>query len=479
MREPGFVSRAVSVGGPFESQGRFVVTAPAYAPQYAQLYFCRLVALRESVSKAARASWGDARPGLAYAERVLGAAGRDGKVGGESVAVGLVFRDLPGKPSILREYKREGGGLIPAPPRRERSYAEGGDARVVLEDETGRFAIDVSDVPEFGNIATGFVVAVRGREVKETGAFRVSHVVCAGLAPQVPLASLPLLPGDRFVCVVSGLGFGGVRSQSLPAELLLEYLRGNVGGGDAEDSCGEIVQLIVAGGCIAPAEREERPSRDAMTTSVFEKAGKEVGGTSAIVLVDRFLTAAAATLPTAVMPGEDDPVNYMLPQQPLHRSLLPSASREANLQRVTNPSEAHFDGRVFLGSAGQNVHDFAYYNADTSPGGKFAKQSALPTMEVMMSNRHMAPTAPDTLGVYPFTENDPFVIDSTPHVFYAGNQSAFESKLLQRAEEGGKDLSTRLVCVPRFDQTGVAVLVNLRTLGCTTISFCQDVMMEK
>lgn len=471
------MSRAVSAGGPVEAGQRFVVTAPAYAPQYAQLYFCRLLALRAPVSAAARAAWGDPRPGLAYAERVLGAAGRDGAADGESVAVGLVFRDLPGKPSILREYAREGGALIPAPPRREGSYAvDGENARVVLEDETGRFALDVSDVPEFGSIATGFVVAVRGREVKETGAFRVSHVACAGLAPQAPLASLSALAGDRFVCMVSGLGFGGERSPSLPAELLLEYLRGNVGAGDADDACGEIVQLIIAGGCVAPPEKEERSSPDAMAASVFEVAGKEVGGTSAIVLVDRFMTAAAATLPTAVLPGEDDPVNYMLPQQPLHRSLLPSASREANMQRVSNPSEAHFDGRVFLGSAGQNVHDFAFYNADTSPGAKFATQSALPAMEVMMMNRHMAPTAPDTLGVYPFSERDPFVVESSPHVFYAGNQACFESKLLRGGVQSAKkEVSTRMVCVPRFDETGVAVLVNLRTLDCSTVSFCEKV----
>lgn len=469
--------RAEFARGPAEAGQRFVVSAPAYAPQYAQLYFCRLLALRGPVGAAARAAWGGPRPGLAYAERVLGAAGRDAAGDGESVAVGLVFRDLPGKPSILREYAREGGALIPAPPRREGAYADGGEARVVLEDETGRFALDVSGVPEFRDVATGFVVAVRGREVKETGAFRVSHVACAGLAPQAPLAALATLPGDRFVCLVSGLGFGGERSPSLPAELLLEYLRGNVGVGDAEDACGEIVQLIVAGGCVVPPERQERSAPDVLAASVFEVAGKEVGGTSAIVLVDRFMTAAAATLPTAVMPGEDDPVNYMLPQQPLHRSLLPSASREANLQRVTNPSEAHFDGRVFLGSAGQNVDDFAFYNADTAPGGKFESQSALPTMEVMLKNRHMAPTAPDTLGAYPFSERDPFVIESTPHVFYAGNQAAFESKLLRGVSEGcTKEVSTRLVCVPRFDDTGVAVLVNLRTLDCTTVSFSENVL---
>lgn len=37
----------------------------------------------------------------------------------------------------------------------------------------------------------------------------------------------------------------------------------------------------------------------------------------------------------------------------------------------------------------------------------------------------MAPTAPDTLGAYPQQEQDPFVIEEAPHVFFAGNQDKF------------------------------------------------------
>ena len=46
----------------------------------------------------------------------------------------------------------------------------------------------------------------------------------------------------------------------------------------------------------------------------------------------------------------------------------------------------------------------------------------------MLVWRHMAPTAPDTLDVYPALHADPFVIDASPHVFFAGNQAAFAAK---------------------------------------------------
>jgi len=45
-----------------------------------------------------------------------------------------------------------------------------------------------------------------------------------------------------------------------------------------------------------------------------------------------------------VMPGEFDPTNYTLPQQPLHRCMLPLSSAYPTLQLVTNPYQADMDG---------------------------------------------------------------------------------------------------------------------------------------
>ncbi|RLV76318.1 hypothetical protein DV515_00017101 [Chloebia gouldiae] len=50
------------------------------------------------------------------------------------------------------------------------------------------------------------------------------------------------------------------------------------------------------------------------------------------------------SVPVDVMPGEFDPTNYTLPQQPLHRCMLPLASAYATLRLVTNPYQASLDG---------------------------------------------------------------------------------------------------------------------------------------
>ena len=57
--------------------------------------------------------------------------------------------------------------------------------------------------------------------------------------------------------------------------------------------------------------------------------------------------------------------------------------------------------------------------------------SGVEAMELCLKYRHLAPTCPDTLTCFPFDQSDPFVLEDTPHIFFAGNQPCFDTRLLQ------------------------------------------------
>lgn len=541
----GFRRRASAKHSGPETWSRFVLKNPSYAPQYSQLYFCRLQALRSAAIAAARRKWGREHDEMRYADRVL-AAGDSPDM--DIVVAGILFHDLKAKPSILGEYGKTTLDLIPAPPARTlNSYVgDGEDERAIIEDETGRFALDMTNnsshlVKELRGLVTGVIIAVRGRENGNTGSFVLKGIATAGPAPQPPL---PDLSADSYVCIVSGLRLGDPRKPTVATELFLEYLRANLG--DESDQCfsSKIVHLIVAGNCVCPMLKS---SRSSSTSAALLKPHMPVDGAqrlevaAPIVLADRFLTAAASALPVSVMPGENDPVNYLLPQQPIHRCLLPSSSRQRNLHRVTNPYECTFDDRLFLGTSGQNVNDFVLYDPDAAiavaratedeplgsserhyesqppsnqsgvrekhavgdrvnrsskdaDGEEQTRQDSainsmdadtgritLGILQTLLDNRHVAPTAPDTLGSYPFYDSDPFVLEKTPHVFFAGNQPRFATKVWKAETGTEKDVehqtelrNVRLVSIPRFDKSGIAVLLNLRTLECSTMHFSNE-----
>ena len=146
------------------------------------------------------------------------------------------------------------------------------------------------------------------------------------------------------------------------------------------------------------------------------------------------------------------------------------------------------DGVRVLGTSGQPIDDMQRYNlASALACCQFKLSLALLTLCVPTFHRslpgddrlhtlqrtlefqHLAPTAPDTLGCYPFADRseDPFMIRTCPHIYFAGNQPRFESTLVE--DPAGQRV--RCILVPDFQVEHTCVLVNLRTLECRPMSF--------
>lgn len=86
-------------------------------------------------------------------------------------------------------------------------------------------------------------------------------------------------------------------------------------------------------------------------------------------------------------------------------------------------------------------------------------------------------------GCYPYYHTDPFLIEGElPHVYFAGNQLHLQSKLIEherhQTENDDMDDSvarkTLLISIPKFSETGICVLINLRTLDVEPIVFEAD-----
>ena len=71
-----------------------------------------------------------------------------------------------------------------------------------------------------------------------------------------------------------------------------------------------------------------------------------------------------------------------------------------------------------LGTAGQGVDDVYRYST---------QEGRLSILEYTLRWAHLFPTAPDSLGCFPYQHEhtDPFVLRDCPHVYFAGNQPKF------------------------------------------------------
>ncbi|CAJ1908814.1 unnamed protein product [Sphenostylis stenocarpa] len=360
----------------------------------------------------------------------------------ECVIVGTLYKHMKLKPCILDEYSKQ-KSVVPLVQPRNFVHS---DDYLVLEDESGRVKLNGNIIPP-SEYVTGIVVALLGKE-SGAGDFLVQDVLDAGLPPQI---EFPLKSGeDKYVVLVSGLSVGSSSSNPLQFQLLVDHITGHLGDEKEQSIASQIVRLIFAGNLV------EIPQR---LLNGQNLASKDLARISEPIReLDILLSQIAAGLPLDIMPGPSDPANFSLPQQSLHRCLFPGSSMYNTFRSCTNPHCFELDNVRFLGTSGQNVDDLDKYSD---------AKDKLEFMERTLRWRHLAPTAPNTLGCFPYTKRDPFFIESCPHVYFVGNQDKFETRVIK----GSEGQLVRLVCVPKFSETGVAVMLNIRDLECHALSF--------
>ncbi|PPD82020.1 hypothetical protein GOBAR_DD21051 [Gossypium barbadense] len=415
--------------------------------QYSQIYFARLHMMRTLLYSLVP-NWKSHLPVLELKE------------GKECIIFGTLYKHMKLKPCILDEYSKE---RSVAPLIKPHNFMHQDDY-LVLEDESGRVKLGGTKLSPSVYV-TGVVVALHGKETS-AGAFFVEDVLEAGLPPQIkrPLKSRE----DKYVVFVSGLSIGRSSSNPLQFQLLVDHITGHLGDEEEQGLAAEIVHLVIVGNSVEISRGllngQNLASKD---QSRLCEPFKELD----ILLTQVFSShhcddqhfKIAASLPLDIMPGSSDPANFALPQQPLNRCLFPGSTTYNTFRSCTNPHCFELDSIRFLGTSGQNIDDLTKYSE---------AKDKLDFLERTLRWRHLAPTAPNTLGCYdavmqhiiyyrnqvagcyPFTDRDPFLIDSCPDVYFVGNQEKYETCLLK----GLEGQLVRLICIPRFCETGVAVV---------------------
>ena len=163
-----------------------------------------------------------------------------------------------------------------------------------------------------------------------------------------------------------------------------------------------------------------------------------------------------------------------------------------SINLVTNPHQFDINGLTFLGTSGQNIRDMLL-NSET-PEDLQEEDKSLSKIKQSLEMRHLCPTAPDTLRVYPFKESDPFVINSQnnssnldlnqdengpdqslytqcPHVYFAGNMQNYKEELITQNKGKQNMQFVKVISLPTFSLTHSIVLLDLETMQSYEVKF--------
>lgn len=411
-----------------------------YDMQFYKMYQYRLNVLRNRVESCCQSKW-NSEFRLQGRKVVKKSKVLDIQAGEPCWCIGTVYCEMQYKPNILQEIVDDTYGA----PDLIKSYTDPeGTDEIMLDDESGRVIL-VGELVRKTPFVSGTVVGILGMEA-DAGTFQVLDICYPQALPQ---KSLPPLPGKK-IALISGIN-ATPRSPilSLRMQLLQDALTGEL---STNSGLNEVSRCIILGNSLNPGE-----NRQDLPGSLRE--------------FTPFLSNILKSLPVDLLPGENDPSDRSLPQQPLHKALFDDAlSPYFDLENadifhsVSNPYWFDIEGLQLLATSGQQINDITKYVIPFYEETKSLKGDTidhrLDLAEATLKWQNIAPTAPDTLWCYPYSDNDPFILKEWPHVYIIGNQPEFGYRKTQL--EGAVEVL--IVSVPEFSTTGQYLVLDLDSL---------------
>jgi len=422
---------SVAAAGSQRGKGRYMNLDCGSWGQYHGLYCARMRQLGPVAMREARELWGGMVQPQSFLADLTGY--RKSLECGEVVMVGILCKELKGRPNVIDQYKDVNvvGSLGEGSASEAAQRLCGDDDILWLEDTQMRVQL-IATPDQTSNLVTGIVAAVRGTATSD-GKFTLK-ALCFGTARCPPPLPSQAAEGDGaagpFLALVSGLAFGRevenprlAMSRSRAIDFLL--------GGKEATSQVAVQHLIICGGTLSAG----------LQGASLKHALREA---------DESLFKLACTLRVDLMPGRGEPTSLSLPQLPLHPHLFQRIRDCKDFRSFGNPYDSQVQGLSLLGHSGQPVEDILRCTRLRSP---------VHALATCLEASHLAPTAPDTLPTQPFVGSDPFVMGEQPHVLFSGGHNRPEHEWHSSARGSG---GTVVVAVPDFHQHPAVVLVNLR-----------------
>jgi DNA polymerase delta subunit 2 len=243
--------------------------------------------------------------------------------------------------------------------------------------------------------------------------FEVKEWLFYECGPEVPLKSIDSSP---LVVFMSGLDLGNPENAAPSLDLLQQWIYGNIEMPDDLNPA-NVVRVVIAGNSLRACAPKVQKNMSALTLRTIDT--KDM--LTSLKLLDSIISEMSQSVNVDLMPGEFDPSNHMLPQQPFHHCMFPKSAVNRTFNGVPNPYQFEIEGRLTLGTSGQNIDDIMKYSNVDDP---------IKCLENSLKWSHIAPTCPDTLPCYPYYDEDPFIINQCPHVYFcAQNDARFKTEV--------------------------------------------------
>jgi len=143
------------------------------------------------------------------------------------------------------------------------------------------------------------------------------------------------------VALVSGLNVGSKSSNQLSVQLMSDFLTGQLGSFEDQQEAAQVGHVIFVGNNLS----DEIEVKDPQKSQKFRgKSDQYVASTEFLHQLDDIFFELSTHMTVDVMPGEKDPSNYTLPQNPLFRGMFPRSATLGSFTTISNPQSFQVEG---------------------------------------------------------------------------------------------------------------------------------------
>ena len=356
-----------------------------------------------------------------------------------------------------------------------------------LEDSSGRVKIDSKSNLNIDEFVTGIPVAFKG-QLNNKEIFVVNEYLFYRLEEKITNTPMDVelntpKENQNLILFISNLKIGNPNEienglGGIARSMLVDFIQNNNLTESLSNISSRIKRVIFVGAsAYVNYKIEELDKGSFIKAEEYKKEFNKI--IENYTSLDKYLNLLSSYIQVDLMNNIEGNDGVYFPQNPNGQFLFLENIRNINaktLNLVENPyifdiySYKLKDKKYFLGTSGENINCIMQYTSISEP---------LIAMEKTLEWGHLAPLAPDTFRIYPFTEKDPLLLEKIPDMYFISGKNEFKMKKVEFNYDEDSKKSVTLMELPDFSSTFKGIVYNIDDDSINEINFSQNLSFNK
>ena len=356
-----------------------------------------------------------------------------------------------------------------------------------LEDSSGRVKIDSKSNLNIDEFVTGIPVAFKG-QLNNKEIFVVNEYLFYRLEEKITNSPMDVelntpKENQNLILFISNLKIGNPNEienglGGIARSMLVDFIQNNNLTENLSNISSRIKRVIFVGASAYVNDKiEELDKGSFIKAEEYKKEFNKI--IENYTSLDKYLNLLSSYIQVDLMNNIEGNDGVYFPQNPNGQFLFLENIRNINaktLNLVENPyifdiySYKLKDKKYFLGTSGENINCIMQYTSISEP---------LIAMEKTLEWGHLAPLAPDTFRIYPFTEKDPLLLEKIPDMYFISGKNEFKMKKVEFNYDEDSKKSVTLMELPDFSSTFKGIVYNIDDDSINEINFSQNLSFNK